>query len=332
MADDPVADDPAASGPKDDEPAAGAAPKDDGPSAGNKNKNESCDGSVPHSFVGDTPVAMADGTSKTIDQVQVGDSIENAVPGDSTNESHTVSAVIVTKTDHDFVDVSVRPAASSGGSAGKSSTLTTTYHHPFYDATRAAFVEARDLHEGDQLQTPSGLATVTAVRLYHATAVTYDLTIGGLHTYYVEAGTTPVLVHNCGSQPSGGRACSCANSSQGPGNGYSVAYETQLSPTSYPGLTRAAHFREANQNLLDAMDADQDFDDLMESIIPGIRARIQGAGGRAVDESPSDLGWTWHHHTDPGRMQLVPMGQHSAGGPFRPLFHPGGRGGFSIWG
>ncbi|WP_262064519.1 hypothetical protein, partial [Streptomyces sp. STR69] len=24
-----------------------------------------------------------------------------------------------------------------------------------------------------------------------------DLTIGSLHTYYVEAGTTPVLVHNC---------------------------------------------------------------------------------------------------------------------------------------
>jgi hypothetical protein len=27
--------------------------------------------------------------------------------------------------------------------------------------------------------------------------VTYDLTISGLHTYFVEAGGTPVLVHNC---------------------------------------------------------------------------------------------------------------------------------------
>ncbi|MCW2899680.1 MAG: Pretoxin domain, partial [Streptosporangiaceae bacterium] len=31
-----------------------------------------------------------------------------------------------------------------------------------------------------------------------ATQTTYDLTINGLHTYYVEAGTTPVLVHNSG--------------------------------------------------------------------------------------------------------------------------------------
>ncbi|GAB3676288.1 hypothetical protein GCM10027589_46420 [Actinocorallia lasiicapitis] len=30
------------------------------------------------------------------------------------------------------------------------------------------------------------------------TTVTYNLTITGLHTYYVLAGSTPVLVHNCG--------------------------------------------------------------------------------------------------------------------------------------
>lgn len=37
---------------------------------------------------------------------------------------------------------------------------------------------------------------VTAVWNYHATAVTYDLTVADLHTYYVVAGDTPVLVHN----------------------------------------------------------------------------------------------------------------------------------------
>jgi hypothetical protein len=31
-----------------------------------------------------------------------------------------------------------------------------------------------------------------------ATHVTYDLTINSLHTYYVEAGNTPVLVNNAG--------------------------------------------------------------------------------------------------------------------------------------
>ncbi|MEV5573862.1 hypothetical protein AB0L06_27800 [Spirillospora sp. NPDC052269] len=27
--------------------------------------------------------------------------------------------------------------------------------------------------------------------------MTYNLTVGGLHAYYVLAGNTPVLVHNC---------------------------------------------------------------------------------------------------------------------------------------
>ena len=41
--------------------------------------------------------------------------------------------------------------------------------------------------------------------------VTYNLTIDGLHTYYVEAGTTPVLVHNCGGWVDGHSVnCRCA--------------------------------------------------------------------------------------------------------------------------
>ncbi|MFR9800604.1 EndoU domain-containing protein [Streptomyces sp. MS06] len=43
---------------------------------------------------------------------------------------------------------------------------------------------------------PQGTAQDTDVRLYHAHTITYDLTIGTLHTYYVKAGDTPVLVHN----------------------------------------------------------------------------------------------------------------------------------------
>jgi hypothetical protein len=37
---------------------------------------------------------------------------------------------------------------------------------------------------------------VTTVHLFHTTTTTYDLTIDDLHTYYVVAGGTPVLVHN----------------------------------------------------------------------------------------------------------------------------------------
>jgi hypothetical protein len=212
-----------------------------------------------HSFTGSTQVLMADGTTRAIDQIKVGDTIANSVPGAKGTEAHKVTAVIVTHTDHDFVDVTIRKTGEASGkhsvkagvkavakkaarkaafglaasaailgalSAGhghtpqsatapvaavsktssapvaktgaevKAAHLTTTFHHPFYDETQSAFVDAKDLKPGDVLQTPTGTAQVTGVRLYHANTTTYDLTIGTLHTYYVEAGSTLVLVHN----------------------------------------------------------------------------------------------------------------------------------------
>jgi hypothetical protein len=221
-------------------------------------------------------VLLADGTTKAIDQVKVGDTIADSVPGATGTEAHKVTAVIVTHTDHDFVDVTIRktghssePAdgksvkagakslakkaarkaalglaasaavlgALSGGhvpgdahepatapaaavstvssaqatqAGAQDAHLTTTFHHPFYDETRSAFVEAKDLEPGDILQTPAGTTEVTGVRLYHANTTTYDLTIGGLHTYYVVAGDTPLLVHNCGTgYNAAGKPCGC---------------------------------------------------------------------------------------------------------------------------
>ncbi|MFG3227338.1 polymorphic toxin-type HINT domain-containing protein [Kitasatospora sp. NPDC048194] len=235
---------------------------------------------MPHSFTSATPVLMADGSTKRIDQIKIGDQIANAVPGQSATQTHTVTNVIVTTTDHDFADVTVTPtrsdkastehtsqtrtteatpakqdkqsefplgkriwqraglalaaslaaatligvnhqpadttapvayAASTTSTAGDTTgdtsdpavsvdggTIHTTFHHPFYDQTQAAFVDAKDLRPGDVLQTPTGTAQVTDVRLYHADTTTYDLTVGDLHTYFVEAGATAVLVHNIG--------------------------------------------------------------------------------------------------------------------------------------
>ncbi|MBR7837452.1 hypothetical protein KDL01_29505 [Actinospica durhamensis] len=237
--------------------------------------------SAPNSFTASTPVLMADGTTKAISQVKVGDQIENSIPGQSGVQTNTVTAVEVVQTDHDFVDVTVKPvtpttpstqpATASGSTsstikiktavkratlgaaaaltaiglatsavqavapqstaAGASTsaaalasssststptahdttshntaasakampsggTITTTFLHPFYDETQTSFVEAQFLHTGDVLQTTDGTAVITALHLYHADTTTYDLTIGSLHTFYVLAGQTPVLVHN----------------------------------------------------------------------------------------------------------------------------------------
>jgi hypothetical protein len=164
---------------------------------GLRNRFSKCGGT--HSFTAATGVLMADGTSKPISMVKAGDKVANMVPGDEKKaETHAVEKVIVTKTDHDFVDLTIATHDSQGrpDRVGK---LTTTDHHPFYDITQAAFVYAAGLKPGDHLQQPGGhTAEILEVRRYTATQTTYDLTINGLHTYYVLAGNTPVLVHNCG--------------------------------------------------------------------------------------------------------------------------------------
>ncbi|MFE0462255.1 Hint domain-containing protein, partial [Kitasatospora sp. NPDC058965] len=145
-----------------------------------------------HSFAGDTPVLMADGTTKPISQIKVGDRITNAAPG-AGDQKHTVDVVHVTYTDTDFTALTVTTPAGP-------KTITTTQNHPFYDITTGQFTKAGQLGVGEQLQTTGdGRLTVAGVRNYTDSFVTYDLTIDGLHTYYVLAGTAPVLVHNCGN-------------------------------------------------------------------------------------------------------------------------------------
>jgi hypothetical protein len=190
---------------------------------------------------------------------------------------HTVGRVIVTTTDHDFVDVTVKPvtgvpahsAARAAGGVGVKAlagrvkaaaatvvlgagvvaagaglsqvpsvgaTLTTTFHHPFYDQTQHAFVDAKDLQPGDILQTPDGTAAVTAVRAYHATRPTYDLTIDGLHTYYVVAGNAAVLVHNCGGDvyANGGRTRYGSLDNLGRPTGVSASIDRSMIRTGTP--------------------------------------------------------------------------------------------------
>ncbi|WP_194923738.1 polymorphic toxin-type HINT domain-containing protein [Catenulispora pinisilvae] len=148
-----------------------------------------------HSFSGSTRVLMADGGTEPIADVHAGDLIENARPGGGT-EVHRVDQVHVTTTDTDFVDVLVGSNTPGGGG-----TVTGTANHPYYDAGTGGFVDAGALRSGDRLQSSAGTqATVRGVRSHVGPIVTYDLTIDGLHTYYVVAGDTPVLVHNCGGQ------------------------------------------------------------------------------------------------------------------------------------
>ncbi|AWL32640.1 hypothetical protein HWN34_19310 [Streptomyces violascens] len=60
------------------------------------------------------------------------------------------------------------------------------------------WLDATDLDKGDWLQTSAGTRIqITAVeRTTVLDATVHNLTVAGVHTYYVLAGATPVLVHN----------------------------------------------------------------------------------------------------------------------------------------
>ena len=144
-----------------------------------------------NSFVAGTRVLMAGGALEPIQDVAVGDEVENSAAGSAVLQRHPVTAVHVTTTDRDFVALSVAGPHGAGQ-------LESTAAHLYYDATTSAWTEAAALKPGDRLQTLDGaLATVLAARPYSAAVTTYNLTVDDLHTYYAAAGQTPVLVHNC---------------------------------------------------------------------------------------------------------------------------------------
>ena len=184
-----------------------------------------------NSFNGSTPVLMSDGTSKSIDQVKVGDTVADAVPGaflGLPDQHHTVTAVHVTYTDHDYTDVTVNTARGPA-------TITGTAHHLYWDATTHSWTEADQLHLGDQLQTSNDVTvSIIALRNYTATMVTYNLTIGTLHTYYVVAGDTPILVHNTQCRTADGKF---ANSDGTPGRVGAVDERTTLDQLDIDGAS-----------------------------------------------------------------------------------------------
>ncbi|MEW2120037.1 polymorphic toxin-type HINT domain-containing protein [Streptomyces sp. NPDC005474] len=143
------------------------------------------------SFSPSTPVLLADGKTKPIGKVKPGDKVVAADPQTGKHEGErTVTAHLVHR-DDDLVDVAIR------GADGRIAILQTTSNHPFWDDTLGAWVPAANLQIGHELNTDSDAhARIVDVEARAGAAYMYNLTVEDLHTYYVLAGTTPVLVHN----------------------------------------------------------------------------------------------------------------------------------------
>ncbi|APU19207.1 DNRLRE domain-containing protein [Actinoalloteichus sp. GBA129-24] len=151
----------------------------------------SCDTS--NSFAAGTEVLMADGSTKPIEDVGVGDEVLATDPTTGETSVQLVTATIVGDGVKQLVDVTI--VTEDGGT----DTITATAEHPFWVADLNAWVNAEDLEPGHRFETADHRdASVTAVDAYDAPRQVRNLTVGRLHTYYLLAGQTPVLVHNSG--------------------------------------------------------------------------------------------------------------------------------------
>lgn len=133
---------------------------------------------------------MADGSSKDIEDIRVGDEVLATNPLTGQTDARKVTRLIVTEDDKQFNELTIETQQGS-------EKLTATHEHPFWSPSERKWLEARQLKPGTTLLGADGQSvTVRANRAFGKQARTYNLTIEGLHTYYVLAGETPVLVHN----------------------------------------------------------------------------------------------------------------------------------------
>ncbi|MFB9367223.1 RHS repeat-associated core domain-containing protein [Kitasatospora albolonga] len=152
-----------------------------------------------NSFTPDTEVLMADGTRKPIDQVTNGDQVLASDPATGRIEAKDVTAVITGEGDKNLVEITVLPAgAAEQPAAAAPQVVTATDKHPFWLPEQKTWTEAEQLQPGQWLETSSGTKVqIGSIRRFTQQQRVRNLTVSDLHTYYVLAGDSPLLVHNC---------------------------------------------------------------------------------------------------------------------------------------
>ncbi|MGW5003475.1 polymorphic toxin-type HINT domain-containing protein [Streptomyces hydrogenans] len=143
-------------------------------------------------FLAGTEVLMDDGTTKAIEDIKIGDKVLATDPETGETGPREVTRLIQTENDKHFNTLSITTQEGI-------EELTATHEHPFWSPSEHAWIEASQLQPGMTLLTDNGnTAIITGNKPFTKHARTYNLTVDDLHTYYVLAGETPVLVHNSG--------------------------------------------------------------------------------------------------------------------------------------
>jgi hypothetical protein len=138
-------------------------------------------------FAPGTPVTMADGNTKSIDRIELGDEVLSFNEATGKLEPHRVTHLFV----HPHPD-SADPVLLINGS------LKVTANHSFY--VQGKWVQAGNLQLGDVLTRTSGSASVEIASIGTFTAtvpVVYNIEVEEAHTYFADG----LLVHNMMKQP-----------------------------------------------------------------------------------------------------------------------------------
>jgi hypothetical protein len=146
-----------------------------------------------NSFVPGTMVLLADGTQKPIEALEPGDEVLAAdeKTGDRSGP-RLVTAQITGGGEKTLVTVTIRD------DDGEKQKIVATDEHPFWNPEKDTWVDAIDLRSGDWLKTSAGTwVQVADLDVEHKRTAAHNLTVDRDHTFYVLAGDTPVLVHNC---------------------------------------------------------------------------------------------------------------------------------------
>ncbi|GAB3164928.1 RHS repeat-associated core domain-containing protein [Amycolatopsis stemonae] len=160
---------------------------EDAKSSGTSESSEAGTSPGCNSFPAGTLVRLSNGTSKPIDQLQNGDTVLSTDTESGTTQPHAVVGTIV-HTDEDQRTQVTTPSGS----------LTATDWHLVWVDEVGGWVQIRSVVPGEHLHSPDGHeVVVTGVRHFSQANPVYDITVDAVHTFYVLAGSAPVLVHNC---------------------------------------------------------------------------------------------------------------------------------------
>ncbi len=171
-----------------------------------------------NSFTPETLVLMADGSTKPIEQITTGDQVLAADPATGRITAEDVTATVIGDGDKNLYEITVDPATTTRTpevthpaddavesaanftvDVTKSQTVTATDNHPFWLPQAKEWRTADKLQPGQWLETSAGTwVQISSIRSYTQQQRVHNLTVSDLHTYYVLAGATPLLVHNCG--------------------------------------------------------------------------------------------------------------------------------------